>query len=506
LAPATAPHEIGVLGAVFGVLWIVTLTNAVNMTDVVDGVAGGLGAIAALALALVGIALGRVVAPVVLLGLSGALVGFLPHNFRTRRIFLGDSGSLVVGFVLGAASFVGLSQDGVWLVLPAALALGLPLAECGITVLRRTARALTVERAESPRERFVLKSDPPRLFTPDARHIPHRLLGLGLSPRVALALLYGGAALLGALAFVSVRSPWLGVWGGVVAVVVLGYAATRWWYDELRLLDRGALLPLFDNPFVHRRATHAAYDAAVAVLALLVATALVAPPALPPALDWWRAAVVVAATLAGLWVAGIYRAAYLHAGLAEAVRATRAALLGAVLAWLAWRLLFPQPWPIAGWLLYVYVLLTLVVGGRMLSRLLLYAHERATHGRRRALIFGAGRAGREALAHMLSHPALGFLPLGFADDDARLWGATVHGFPVHGGGAELDRILERSGADLLVSASAPAPERRAELAALCARRGVELVTYQVQWAAAQPAVRPASTTSTPSMTSITLPS
>ena len=145
--PATAPHEIGPLGALFGILWIVTLTNAVNMTDVVDGVAGGLGAIAAIALGLVGIALGRVVASIVLLGLGGALLGFLPHNFRKQRIFLGDSGSLVIGFLLGAASLVGLTQHGVWLVLPAVLALGLPLAECGITVLRRTARAVTIERA-----------------------------------------------------------------------------------------------------------------------------------------------------------------------------------------------------------------------------------------------------------------------------------------------------------------------------------------------------------------------
>ena len=80
--PATAPHAIGPLGAIFAVLWIVTLTNAVNMTDVVDGVAGGLGAIGALALGVVSIALGRVVAAIVLLGLAGALVGFLPHNFR----------------------------------------------------------------------------------------------------------------------------------------------------------------------------------------------------------------------------------------------------------------------------------------------------------------------------------------------------------------------------------------------------------------------------------------
>ena len=292
LGPATAPHEIGPMGALFGILWIVTLTNAVNMTDVVDGVAGGLGAIAAIALGLVGIALGRVVASIVLLGLGGALLGFLPHNFRKQRIFLGDSGSLVIGFLLGAASLVGLTQHGVWLVLPAVLALGLPLAECGITVLRRTARAVTIERA-TDLDHFVMRSGSPRLFTPDARHIPHRLLGLGLSQRGALTVLYGSALMLGALAWTSVRWPWVGLWGGVAAALILAFAATRWWYEELRLIDRGALLPLFDNGFVHRRATHAAFDAAAAALAFLAAIALTDHVPGEASQAWLRAAVVV---------------------------------------------------------------------------------------------------------------------------------------------------------------------------------------------------------------------
>lgn len=483
LGPGSTAHEIGPLGALFGVLWIVTLTNAVNMTDVVDGVAGGLGAIAAVALGLVGFALGRVIAPLVLLGLGGALLGFLPHNFRRQRIFLGDSGSLVIGFLLGAASLVGLTQDGVWFVLPAALALGLPLAECGITVLRRTARAVTVTPS-GDRDHFVLRSDSPRLFTPDARHIPHRLLGLGLSQPGALAVLYGGAVALGALAWIAVRSPWVGLWGGVAAACVLAFAATRWWYEELRLIDRGALLPLFDNAFVHRRATHAAFDAACAALALLASIALTDPLPVAAGGAWLRAGVVVVATLAGLRLGGIYRASYLHAGLAEGLRASRSALAGAALAWLAWLLLFGGVWPTAAWLLYTYVLLTLVVGGRMLSRLLIHAHERATSGGgpRRVLIFGAGRAGRRALGAMLGNPSLGFQPLGFVDDDTGLAGAEVQGYRVHGGNGELDEILERLAPSHLVFAAPGAPAaRRDDLASACARRGVRLVTYDVHW-------------------------
>ncbi len=492
LGPATAPHGLGVLGAIFAILWIVTLTNAVNMTDVVDGVAGGLGAIAALALGVVAIALGRVVASVVLLALGGALLGFLPHNFRRHRIFLGDSGSLVVGFLLGAASLVGLTRDGVWYILPAVLALGLPLAECGITVLRRTARAMTIERHESPRERFVMNQGPPRLFTPDARHIPHRLLGLGLSTPAALAVLYGSAVVLGALAFVSVRWPWIGLWGGIVAAAILAYSATRWWYEELRFLDRGALLPLFMNQFVHHRMTHAVWDAGVATLAFLVAATLVPGAAAGMPDLWLRTGLVVGAMVAGLWLARIYRGSYLHAGLAEAIRATRAVIVGLILAMVAWWIVVGGHWRVAGWLLFGYLTLTGVVGARLVFRLLEYVHQRAAQGQRRVVIFGAGRAGRQALATMLANPILGFLPLGFVDDDERLHGAELHGYPVHEASDGLVELFQRLGVtDLVLSAPGAAPERRSTIAEQCRRGGVRLLTYQVQWDAAEDWAAPA---------------
>jgi UDP-GlcNAc:undecaprenyl-phosphate GlcNAc-1-phosphate transferase len=481
LGPGAPALELGPVAAALAVLWIVTLTNALNMTDVVDGVAGGLGAIAALALGLVSAALGHVVAAVALLALAGALLGFLPHNFRRRRIFLGDSGSLVVGFVLGAASLVGLMDGGVWLVLPAALALGLPLAECGITVLRRTLRAVTIERADEPRERFVLRRGPPGYFTPDARHIPHRLLRLGLSQPAALAVLYGAAALLGALAFAAVRWPRVGLWGGVAAAALVAWAATRWWYDELRVLDRGALLPLFHNRFVHHRLTHATWDAGVAAVAF-VFTATFVPGAAPgPDALWLRAGIVAAGTVAGLWVGRVYAAAYLHAGLAEALRATRGGLVGVACAGLAWWLVVGEPWRVAGWMLFGYLTLTGVVGARLLFRLLEHAHERATAGTRRALIFGAGRAGRLALHAMRAYTAPGFVPLGYVDDDPELWGAEVRGYPVHGGSDRLAEILDRLQVDDLVMAGSPDPARRAAIAAVCAAHGIRLVAFQVAW-------------------------
>ncbi len=148
---------------------------------------------------------------------------------------------------------------------------------------------------------------------------------------------------------------------------------------------------------------------------------------------------------------------------------------------MAWWLVVGEPWRAAGWLLFGYFTLTGVVGARMLFRLLEHTHERAGPGSRRALIFGAGRVGRLALHAMRANPGPGFIPVGYVDDDPRLWGAEVRGYPVHGGSDRLAELLERLRVDALVLAEGAEPARRAEIAALCAARGTRLVAFTVAW-------------------------
>jgi UDP-GlcNAc:undecaprenyl-phosphate GlcNAc-1-phosphate transferase len=485
LGPATAPVPLGVAGAVLGVLWIVGLANAVNMTDVADGVAGGIGAICALSLAFVGLALHRVVAPLVLFALAGALLGFLPHNLRARRIFLGDSGSLVIGFLLGAASLVGLERDGVWLVLPAALALGMPVAEGALTVTRRALRAVTVERAAAPRERLVLHRSPPGFFTPDARHIPHQLLRLGLSQGAALALLYAIAAVLGGLAVASVRWPHFGLWSACAAGAALLYAAARWWYDELRLLDRGALIPLFDNRVMHSRVVHQLYDAAAVLASFLVVRALV-PPRLTAfsqrAGSLGGGLLIAGVTVAGFWLAGLYRGSYLRAGVPELLRTVRAVVVGVLLGGGAGAALFRGAWSPVAWLLHFYLVLSAVMSARLLFRFLDYVHQRARRSATRVLIVGAGRGGELAVREMLANPALNLAPAGFVDDDPRLAGARVHGYPVYGGTDAVERALAAARADRVVLSTNKLPAARlAALVAACAARGMPLLQLNLTW-------------------------
>lgn len=486
VAPSAPGITLGVLGPALTILWIVTLTNAVNLTDVVDGVAGGVGAVCALALGLTSLALGHVVATAVLLGLAGALVGFLPHNFQAPRIFLGDSGSLLVGFLLGAASLVGLERDGAWLAWPAVLAVAVPLAECGLTVTRRLLRAVAVVRPGSARERFLLRRGRAGLFVPDRQHVPHRLRELGLPPWAALGLLYGSAVAAGALAVAAVRWPAVGPPAVLVALAGVVYVAPRWLYEELRLFDRGAFLPLLETRVVHNHAVHVLYDASSVALAFLASRAL-AGGSLPS--ETPSSAVtggVVVATLAGFKVAGLYRGSYRHAGLAETARSVRAVIVGGVLGAGAAVALLGRPLPAAVYVLFLYVLLSLVVGARFSFCVLEYVYQRAQLGGRRTLIFGADRAGRRALTEMLSQPALGLRPVGFLDENPGADGGDFQGYPVRAmpqdGLAGILRGLDIS--DLVVPAGALPSARLEAVGALCRAEGVRLVHFGVRWDAA----------------------
>jgi len=166
------------------VLWFVGVINAVNLIDGLDGLAGGIGLISVSVLFALGVMGGHTLAALLCASLAGALGGFLIFNFNPARIFMGDTGSLFLGFVLAAFSISTSSKGSttVALMVPM-LALGLPIIDTFLAIGRR-----------------VRKQRP--IFSADQDHIHHKLLRAGLSHRQAVLTLYvvatflAGAALL----------------------------------------------------------------------------------------------------------------------------------------------------------------------------------------------------------------------------------------------------------------------------------------------------------------------
>lgn len=178
--------------------WIVGVTNAFNLIDGVDGLAPGIAALAGAACGAILIVRGHTAEAMLLAAFVGAMLGFLVYNFEPASIFLGDSGSLVAGFLLACTAIAGWQKGATALASAVPLLIfALPIADAATTLVRRAAPTQHSGRSFSATLR--------RIVEPDREHIHHRLLALGWSPRRTVIILYGVTALLSILALATAQ-------------------------------------------------------------------------------------------------------------------------------------------------------------------------------------------------------------------------------------------------------------------------------------------------------------
>lgn len=206
------PYVQALISIPLTLLWIVGVINAINLMDGLDGLAAGLVLIAFACLALVFGVNGQIGLVMVALIMGGALVGFLLYNFNPASIFMGDSGSMFLGYMLATYALEGRghADPAVALLIPA-VALGLPLLDTTLSIVRRV-----IERKA--------------VFAPDSDHIHHRLSRIW-PHRQAVLILYGAAALFGAAAVLMSLLPptrGLGVLLLVTAIALLGVSRLKY--------------------------------------------------------------------------------------------------------------------------------------------------------------------------------------------------------------------------------------------------------------------------------------
>ncbi len=193
-----------VVAGIVTVAWLVGITNAFNLIDGLDGLASGAALFALTTMFVVASIYGQTGAAFVTLVLAGATLGFLVFNFHPASIFLGDSGSLFLGFMLAAIGLLSSQKSPTMVALAIPLvSLGLPVLDTGLAIFRR-----------------FLGGRP--IFSPDRGHIHHRLLSLGHSPRKVALLLYGACAILALGAMLMVREAGSAFIALVLVVVGLG--------------------------------------------------------------------------------------------------------------------------------------------------------------------------------------------------------------------------------------------------------------------------------------------
>jgi UDP-GlcNAc:undecaprenyl-phosphate GlcNAc-1-phosphate transferase len=182
--PFGNPISLGWANLPFTVLWIVGVINAMNLIDGLDGLAGGVALVAVITTFLVSLQRGHPLMMLFSSALAGSIVGFLFYNFNPASIFMGDTGSMFLGFVLATTTMqTNQKASTAVAVLIPCIALGLPIMDTLLAIGRRAMRGRP-------------------LFQADKEHIHHKLLDRGFSHRQAVLVLYGFCVLLGAAALV----------------------------------------------------------------------------------------------------------------------------------------------------------------------------------------------------------------------------------------------------------------------------------------------------------------
>jgi UDP-GlcNAc:undecaprenyl-phosphate GlcNAc-1-phosphate transferase len=184
------------------VLWFVALVNIVNFTDGMDGLAAGVSGIGLATFAILAAALDRATPAIIAASLAGAAIGFLAHNFHPARVFMGDAGSMLLGFVIAGVAVSGVMKSA------AAVAIGLPLIILAIPILDTSFVILKRLKHGMP------------VYSADKSHFHHRFFTIGWSQRRTVLALYAWCGIMSAVAIViSFRA------GGIIGMSIAGAVA-----------------------------------------------------------------------------------------------------------------------------------------------------------------------------------------------------------------------------------------------------------------------------------------
>lgn len=445
-----SPSEIPLILIPLAIFGLVALTNAFNLLDNMDGLSAGIACIASLFLCLISFVLGHETVALGAAILCGATLGFLFYNFNPASIFMGDSGSMFLGFMVAA-----LSMKGNWehatnlllMVLTPLLVLAVPIFDTTFVTLVRWLNGRAISQGGRD-------------------HTSHRLVAFGLSERKAVTLFYAISLLCGSIAF-------LGVWYnsfllsllGTLTVIGISYLGmflsgivvygTEGDTRVRDASDRGTVLDIF---LMHKRRIFEIFlDMILICLAYVSAFGIRFEGYIPN--EHFRVLVqslpmIVPLKLLVFASFGLYRGVWRHLGIQDAIAIAKAVTLSSVLAVAAMTMLFrfdlfPRSVFVIDWM----ALLLLVAGCRVLIRVIRdYLFSLSDMRGKRVVIVGAGDAGVMTLREFQNNSKLGCVPLGFLDDDPDKQGRIIHGVPVLGGREQIRDVVEKLRVEQLVVA------------------------------------------------------
>jgi UDP-GlcNAc:undecaprenyl-phosphate/decaprenyl-phosphate GlcNAc-1-phosphate transferase len=450
-------------------LWLVGITNAFNLLDNMDGLSAGVAAISSLTTFVFSLIQGLPAISVLSLSILGASLGFLVFNFNPARIFMGDCGSLFLGFTLACTTILGSWEQasnlfGI-LAVPA-LALGVPIFD---TLL------VTVSRILSGRAVSAGGRD----------HTSHRLVALGMSERKAVLSLYALCGALGCIAIFSILFnlvlSGLVTMLSIVVLAVFGlYLGQKKVYrygPEGVRSSRDDASGFYSSFIRHKtRILEVTIDIGLIALAFLAAYVLRFDGAIPEELYGQVTATLpalIAIKLSLFYYFGLYRIIWAYMDVYDLVTIGKAVTAGTIVTVLALLgLTHFDGFSRVVFVLDGFFLLVLVAGSRTLFRLFREYFAGLPRRGRRLLIVGAGDAGEMILREIRNNPELPYQPVGFIDDDVSKGGKRIHGLPVFGGRERIPGVARKERVDeILIAIPSLSESERLGIEALCEAAG-----------------------------------
>ena len=469
-------------------LWVILVTNSFNLLDNIDGLAGGIAGIAAFMLfissfgvinhAATGVMNQAATGGTGLAGtgvygliLAGAVFGFLPYNFNPAKIFMGDSGSMFLGYSLAIISIVETNRHiaslATIMFIPV-LILSVPIFDTiFVTILRLT-------RGK-------------KIFEGGKDHTSHRLVALGLSQRKTVLLFYFISIVFGVIAVLSPRlnMPVVMIIAilGAVVLLLFGFflsdsALQKGRFnnkDKLRLENKTVL----NSMFMHkRRIAEVVLDFILICVAYSLAYFLrFENQLLSSNLNLLKESLVwiILIKMSVFFVFGLYRGVWRHVSISDFFTIFKVVTLGSVISVLFLTFVFRfKEYSRAVFFIDWLILLFLVTGSRLSFRILGEFFGRLTEkGADNILIFGAGDAGEAVIREIKRNKSLNYNPVGFIDDDPAKSDNRIQGVSVLGSRANIKTLVKKKGIkEIIVAVPSLGVEDFSEIVKICKECGV----------------------------------
>ncbi len=460
------------------IFWIVGITNAFNLLDNMDGLSAGVACISGFFLFLWQVigTISPLTIPVQLMlsAYIGALLGFLVYNFNPASIFMGDAGSLFIGFMMACLA---LSET------PAKTQASPFFNQ--LSVIAIPCLIMLIPILDTAFVSIMRKLFDRSIFQGGRDHSSHRMVAIGFSEKKAVIVLYVFAFLSGLLAMclhpLDAGISWVIV--TLYLILILFFwaylAKVEVYSQDSNTLNRSSktLLPRWIEIGYGQTLLSVLMDLILITIAYYAAYLLRFGGAIGQDFDFFIKSlpILYACQIFSLYISGVYQRLWWGSRLGDVAVYVKGVTGGTVLTMLVLLFLYRfQSFSRAVFIIYWAIILIFISFSRFFFRLLDEWVSRGNRNGKPALIYGAGIGGQMMLREIQTNSSLGLSLVGFIDDDPGKKGKKINGYPVIGNGRQLESVINQYNIEsVIVSFQINGDEKKREIQQLCVRKGLD---------------------------------